>query len=463
MRRLMRKRNAFRFLFCSMIVLVMMTVTGVAASVSAACNDHSKNQDETDIDCGGSCADCATGKTCLTSADCQSSYCDGSICRETGSTTTTVSTAVSTCTDSDGGENYFVRGSAQGFNHYNNAVVTWSDYCTDTSGRSLNEGPVLYEAVCRNNEVVYLYNVPCENGCKQGACQEVTSKIKTIESLESTAYTMPEEERGLKESNVVRILANQKKEGMFKEEISKEGISNQEMIKVTHLNQITRETPIMEKVPIAAIVQNEDKKIFTNVAEKMGALFVEPMQKKTTVKLPAGVSERSGLSEGTVCSQIGAEISGVDLCNGLEGLRRAISALRNEFLPRIEDLENEISRMRDEEIKQQLTHFFNSCERNWDVPHSGEIKRYSDDNLHLSALEQLGYESCTEYCRGGEGKVCQYSVVPEIVGRDRSIGSYSATDTLLDCGIQISNTDIISGSRHTGIVACVCCDASIPS
>ncbi len=41
------------------------------------CNDGIKNQDETDIDCGGSkCPKCQNGRTCSASPDCQSNYCN---------------------------------------------------------------------------------------------------------------------------------------------------------------------------------------------------------------------------------------------------------------------------------------------------------------------------------------------------------------------------------------------------
>ena len=41
------------------------------------CADGIKNGDETDVDCGGSCPRCATGKTCLRRDDCESAVCDG--------------------------------------------------------------------------------------------------------------------------------------------------------------------------------------------------------------------------------------------------------------------------------------------------------------------------------------------------------------------------------------------------
>ena len=47
----------------------------------ASCNDGTKNGSETDEDCGGSCADCATGKACKVNTDCKSGSCTGMICQ----------------------------------------------------------------------------------------------------------------------------------------------------------------------------------------------------------------------------------------------------------------------------------------------------------------------------------------------------------------------------------------------
>jgi hypothetical protein len=47
-----------------------------------SCSDKVKNQDETDVDCGGSCTKCGNGKSCAADADCASDQCDpaGSFC-----------------------------------------------------------------------------------------------------------------------------------------------------------------------------------------------------------------------------------------------------------------------------------------------------------------------------------------------------------------------------------------------
>jgi len=45
--------------------------------VPVSCNDGTKNGDETDLDCGGSCSPCQVGKMCDIASDCISRYCIG--------------------------------------------------------------------------------------------------------------------------------------------------------------------------------------------------------------------------------------------------------------------------------------------------------------------------------------------------------------------------------------------------
>ncbi|MBI2389585.1 MAG: VCBS repeat-containing protein [Deltaproteobacteria bacterium] len=54
---------------------------------SPSCTDVVKNGTETDVDCGGSCPKCANGRICGTGVDCQSAVCSGGAC------------TVPTCTD----------------------------------------------------------------------------------------------------------------------------------------------------------------------------------------------------------------------------------------------------------------------------------------------------------------------------------------------------------------------------
>lgn len=51
---------------------------GICASTS--CEDNKRNGLETDIDCGGNCAPCAFGLSCIIGSDCETSYCDGATC-----------------------------------------------------------------------------------------------------------------------------------------------------------------------------------------------------------------------------------------------------------------------------------------------------------------------------------------------------------------------------------------------
>lgn len=44
------------------------------------CRDGVKNGTETDVDCGGTCPRCATGRTCSVANDCQSGTCTGGAC-----------------------------------------------------------------------------------------------------------------------------------------------------------------------------------------------------------------------------------------------------------------------------------------------------------------------------------------------------------------------------------------------
>ena len=50
-----------------------------------SCSDNVKNQDETDIDCGGACPTrCANGRLCAAPADCMGGVCTKDICQTAG-------------------------------------------------------------------------------------------------------------------------------------------------------------------------------------------------------------------------------------------------------------------------------------------------------------------------------------------------------------------------------------------
>ncbi|CAF1199503.1 unnamed protein product [Rotaria sordida] len=81
---------------------------------SASCQDKVRNQDETDIDCGGSkCQKCEDSKICKDNCDCASGICTSNkICGATTSTTaaTTSTTAATTTTTAYNGANAYTWG-----------------------------------------------------------------------------------------------------------------------------------------------------------------------------------------------------------------------------------------------------------------------------------------------------------------------------------------------------------------
>ena len=54
----------------------------VAPLPRSTCTDGVRNGDETDIDCGGSCARCVNGRRCAVSNDCASGLCSNQTCQE---------------------------------------------------------------------------------------------------------------------------------------------------------------------------------------------------------------------------------------------------------------------------------------------------------------------------------------------------------------------------------------------
>ena len=54
---------------------------GTSGSIDTSCDDAVRNGDETDIDCGGSCAPCPDGAGCAVAGDCASGLCAEGTCR----------------------------------------------------------------------------------------------------------------------------------------------------------------------------------------------------------------------------------------------------------------------------------------------------------------------------------------------------------------------------------------------
>ena len=67
--------------FVSIQSLRILNTTNCFNSAAASCTDGIKNQDETDIDCGGStCAKCGNSKNCNQASDCISNSCQNNTC-----------------------------------------------------------------------------------------------------------------------------------------------------------------------------------------------------------------------------------------------------------------------------------------------------------------------------------------------------------------------------------------------
>lgn len=91
------------------LALMWLTVTVAACSGGTtkpeSCTDGEKDQNETDVDCGGVCAPCANGLHCLVDADCANGECSNGICVipgeecDIGDTRCNSSGNVETCAD----------------------------------------------------------------------------------------------------------------------------------------------------------------------------------------------------------------------------------------------------------------------------------------------------------------------------------------------------------------------------
>lgn len=96
------------------------------------------------------------------------------------------------CTDSDGGRNYYVKGSAIGKSFITGEVYTASDKCN---------GNMLEEAFCEGIYANYIVDIPCPNGCTDGACisnaeTNISESNISTDVSESNISTEIEEENG---------------------------------------------------------------------------------------------------------------------------------------------------------------------------------------------------------------------------------------------------------------------------
>ncbi len=93
-------------------------VTENVTRANETCSDGKKNQDETDLDCGGVCAACADGKGCLVADDCRSGSCVSGKCMAAPRLTGTVDATFS-AVEHDGTRNTSAKVTGIGLSLFN--------------------------------------------------------------------------------------------------------------------------------------------------------------------------------------------------------------------------------------------------------------------------------------------------------------------------------------------------------
>jgi len=102
-----------------------------------------------------------------------------------------------TCNDSDGGKNYYVKGTANSTVsgvegrvdccklYYSSNLGDAVKHIGPGGGACVDSGPYLYEAICGSdgNPTTVVYQ--CPNGCQNGACVSATSEAERIKELSS--------------------------------------------------------------------------------------------------------------------------------------------------------------------------------------------------------------------------------------------------------------------------------------
>ena len=93
------------------------------------------------------------------------------------------------CTDSDGGKNYYVKGTTRGLSEFGNPL-TGNDQCfTETSGEYI-AGVTLLERYCGDGEIVMNDYYNCSEGCENGACKGTPPDTETQTGQQTaSAYT----------------------------------------------------------------------------------------------------------------------------------------------------------------------------------------------------------------------------------------------------------------------------------
>lgn len=132
------------------------------------CKDGACVKSSTTTTCPNSCrTSCLPNENQLTQYTCQSGIC----CSP--STTTTLK-----CTDSDGGKNYYVKGSTYGM--YGGQMGTFPDACCSGDRCDYTTGDRVLETYC-DGQYIRTEPYKCPNGCKDGACVSETLPTPTKE------------------------------------------------------------------------------------------------------------------------------------------------------------------------------------------------------------------------------------------------------------------------------------------
>ena len=88
------------------------------------------------------------------------------------------------CTDTDGGLNYFERGTVEGWNIDHTERMVNSDACNNGN---------LVEMYCNENDVIaYEFDVECEFGCLNGACVSEQAELPDFVMYGFQYFRLPE-------------------------------------------------------------------------------------------------------------------------------------------------------------------------------------------------------------------------------------------------------------------------------
>jgi hypothetical protein len=155
------------------------TISDVAYTCPNGCFDGACNTTCSEGTLNYACSTVTNSKYCVNGTlinSCSYCGCDSGLTCNT--TSQTCYTSINpTCTDTDGGINYYLLGAAN-INGQN-----WTDYCSNSSS--------LTEFYCINNSLLFSspYNCPANSSCFNGACLNTTCLDGTLNS--SCSFTKP--------------------------------------------------------------------------------------------------------------------------------------------------------------------------------------------------------------------------------------------------------------------------------